>query len=174
MKDNIKDTSLIYYWFHYGHKKLYDAGPRGQCYKLYLIHNLQMGQISQIVFFLGRPFQPRLLFGSMSRSLQLKGDTWMALALLASITLRWKGLPRVKHTSLYGLFVSYEEKSFITLAYWWKKEFGIRKPLLTLGKPDKNDLKLGFLVLSLPLYTGDIVFKLETSVEMYSNSIHLT
>jgi len=51
---------------------------------------------------------------------------------------------------------------------WYSQAFA------NYGKPDKNDLKLGFLVLSLPLYTGDIVFKLETSVEMYSNSIHLT
>jgi hypothetical protein len=37
------------------------------------------------------------------------------LALPANVRLDWKVMARYKHSSLFGLVISYEEKSFITL-----------------------------------------------------------
>jgi hypothetical protein len=55
--------------------------------------------------------------GAYPRVEQLKGAL-LALALLANIRLGWKVLPEIsdKHSSLLEPSVSFEEKSFITLA----------------------------------------------------------
>jgi hypothetical protein len=64
---------------------------------------------SQVLEFEGRPEQTQLEYPSDASFLG------KLLVLPANVRLDWKVIARYKHSSLFGLIVSNEEKSFITL-----------------------------------------------------------
>ncbi len=63
-------------------------------------------------------FQPKVMFAGKTRSLPylMGAPQVLALAILPNITLGWSRISMDKRSSVFGSFVSYEEKRNIHLA----------------------------------------------------------